>query len=151
MSGAAELLVTLEVAGVMVTLNASEDGLKLNAATPPPAELLAQIRAAKTELLEYLAAQRQTVAQKTYPDWALIGAQTGHCGSCARWTQAADWGPFMGLCAAPSAAFWPESAPLAIHAGHRCAVTTGTGYRAKIGGQTPPLSIHSPSGAGGAA
>ena len=54
MSGAAELLVTLEAAGVMVSLNASGDGLKLSAATLPPAELLAQIRAAKPALLQAL-------------------------------------------------------------------------------------------------
>ena len=128
MTGAAELLVTLEAAGVLVSLNASGDVLKLNAATPPPAALLAQIRAAKPELLKYLAAQRQTVVQRTYPDWALIGAQIGHCGSCARFIPSPNWGPLMGQCGAPVRAWWPETSPLSIHMGHICPIKS---YRAK--------------------
>ena len=70
-------------------------------------------------------------------DVAALSALPGRCGSCARWEEAPDWGPHMGTCGCPPAA-WPGGLPpLAIHAGHRCAAyreegeEVGRGYRAK--------------------
>lgn len=133
MTDAAHLLAAFREAGVTVALNTTGDGLKLRAAIEPSADLLAQIRAAKPALLAHLASQRQTVARRPYPDWALIGAQPGHCGSCARWREDADWGPFMGHCAAPTAAYWPEAVPLAIHAGHACIANGRYRFQRRIG------------------
>lgn len=53
-SGAVELLASLEAAGVRVMLNAAGDGLKVKANSQPPAALLAQIQAARPALLEAL-------------------------------------------------------------------------------------------------
>jgi hypothetical protein len=73
------------------------------------------------------------------PDWATLGSQPGHCGSCARWEDAPDWGPLMGECMAGRRAHgWPDgnpSAPVVIHLGHRCAAHDGTAYRSKTGGK----------------
>ena len=114
-----------------VSLNASMDGLRLSAAEPPSAELLAEIRAAKPDLLEALKGMRkaQTRTQRPFPDWSAIGSQHDHCGSCVRWEPSPTWGVFMGLCQAPADAFWPEAVPLAIHAGHRCIAKNGYAAR----------------------
>jgi len=73
------------------------------------------------------------------PDWAALGSQPGHCGSCTRWEDAPDWGPLMGECMAGRRAHgWPDgnpSAPVVIHMGHRCAAHDGTAYRSKTGGK----------------
>lgn len=75
------------------------------------------------------------------PDWGQTGAQPGHCGSCARFELAPEWGALMGTCGCPPGA-WPGNLPpLAIHAGHRCAAyreegqAVGHGYRAKTAGK----------------
>ena len=54
MTSTARLLQALEAAGVLVTLNDAGDGLKLKAATPPPAALLDEVRASKPDLLAFL-------------------------------------------------------------------------------------------------
>ena len=129
MSGAAELLVTLEAAGVMVSLNALRDGLKLNAATQPPAELLAQIRAAKPALLEVL---RGVPSGQTL---STAGTLTHTCGTCARWEALAPPLAHMGLCSAGRAAHgWYDGnpvAPVEIQAGHGCAAHGGKGWQVK--------------------
>ena len=146
MSGAAELLVTLEAAGVLVSLNTSGDGLKLSAATQPPAELLAQIRAAKPALLEVL--------RGVPPAHTLPAVNPRTCGSCARWAALPAPLAHMGLCSAGRAAHgWYDGnpvAPVEIHAAHACAANSGKGFRVRASSsphpQTiPPLSIHSPS------
>lgn len=75
------------------------------------------------------------------PDWGQIAAQPGHCGSCARWQVAPEWGALMGTCGCPPGA-WPGNLPpLALHAGHRCAAyreegqAVGRGYRVKGDGK----------------
>ena len=133
MSGAAELLATLEAAGVMVSLNALGDGLKLSAATPPPAELLAQIRAAKPALLEVL---RGVPSGQTL---STAGTLTHTCGTCARWEALAPPLAHMGLCSAGRAAHgWHDGNPAAhveIHAAHSCTAWEGQGFRARAGGR----------------
>ena len=136
MSGAAELLVTLEAAGVMVSLNASGDGLKLSAVTPPPAELLAQIRAAKPALLEVLRGVTSTHTLSV----ADTLAQT--CGSCARWAALPAPMAHMGKCSAGKRAHgWLDgnpALPVEIQAGHGCMANGGKGWQAKQRTQTPP-------------
>ncbi|UQN07406.1 hypothetical protein [Deinococcus sp. QL22] len=83
---------------------------------------------------------RQDAAKEdARPDWATLGGQPGHCGSCTRWGDAPDWGPLMGECMAGRRAHgWPDgnpSAPVVIHMGHRCAAYDGTAYRSKTGGK----------------
>ena len=132
MTDAVHLLARFRAVGVTVALNATGDGLKLRAATEPSADLLTQIRAAKTDLLGYLAAQQQKEARKTYPDWAAIGAQFGHCGGCAHWQPTPERGPLFGDCTAPINAFWPDAAPTEIHVGHHCVASTRHVYRRKV-------------------
>ncbi|WP_034386001.1 hypothetical protein [Deinococcus sp. YIM 77859] len=162
MSGQAvrALLTALEDAGVTVALSPAGDGLALSGRGRPPAELLEAVRAAKPALLEALRSPAKeeaapassspptvapwedlppvpTKAGPPRPDWARVAAQPGHCGSCARFELAPEWGALMGTCGCPPEA-WPGNlAPLAIHAGHRCAAyreegqDVGQGYRAK--------------------
>jgi hypothetical protein len=72
------------------------------------------------------------------PDWGVIGAQPGHCGSCARAVDAAsEWGEFMLICGCEPVAWWPTSPPLAVHIGSQCGAylmrgeEVGRGWRAK--------------------
>lgn len=122
-----------------VTLAVSEAGkLRPSAAAPPPRELIEAMREHRAALLRQVQEGRLSDGRL---DVARLAAAPGHCGSCARWEEAPDWGPLMGVCGCPPAA-WPGGLPpLAIHAGHRCAAyreegeEVGRGYRAK--GQAP--------------
>lgn len=80
-------------------------------------------------------------------DLASLAAQPGHCGSCARWKVAPDWGEDMGECGCPPGA-WPGNLPpLALHAGHRCAAyreegqAVGRGYRSKTAKRYGPRPL----------
>jgi hypothetical protein len=157
------LLMALEAAGVRLTLNAAGDGLTLSGKGRPPAQLLEAVRACKPALLGALRpvkadpppslpspedrpavgplSDSERGRARPLPDWGAIAAQPGHCGSCARWELAPDWGAFMGTCGCPPGA-WPGNLPPhAIHAGHRCAAyreegqAVGRGYRAKGDGK----------------
>ncbi|WP_034384715.1 hypothetical protein [Deinococcus sp. YIM 77859] len=161
---AASLFAALEAAGARLALSEDGEGLTLSGKRPPAA-LLEAVRAERAALLAHLrgAAKEEAApapassspdvapwaalppAQERRgpprPDWGALSARPGHCGSCARWEEAPDWGPLMGVCGCPPAA-WPGGLPpLAIHAGHRCAAyreegeEVGRGYRAK--GQAP--------------
>ncbi|WP_027460401.1 hypothetical protein [Deinococcus murrayi] len=159
----ASLFAALEAAGARLAL--SEDGESLTlSGKRPPAALLAAVRAERAALLDALRTAKKEapapasslpedvpLAQERrgppLPDWGALSALPGHCGSCARWEEAPDWGAHMGTCGCPPAA-WPGSVPpLAIHAGHRCAAyrgegeEVGRGYRAK--GQ-PPRPVPQP-------
>lgn len=169
----AALLLALEAAGVRVTLNAAGDGLTVTGQGRPPEELLAALRAAKPDVLPILTARADAVPVPASPDvllppwerparplldWAAIAAQVGHCGSCARSTDAPDWGTLMVTCSAPSAAFEGSMKPLALHVGHRCAAyrqdgeDVGRGYRSRAGGKRYAFPLEGPVPiAGGAA
>jgi hypothetical protein len=80
------------------------------------------------------------------PDWPTLSASPGHCGSCARFELAPEWGAHMGTCGCPASG-WPDnSRPLAIHEGHRCAAyrgdgeEVGRGYRARASGKRYSLA-----------
>lgn len=75
------------------------------------------------------------------PDWIAEAAKPGHCGTCARWEVAPEWGAHMGTCGCPSSG-WPDNTrPLSICAGHRCAAyrgdgeEIGRGYKARASGR----------------
>lgn len=71
------------------------------------------------------------------PDWEAIGAQWGHCGSCARASDASEeWGALMVTCDLPAHAFEAGLKPLALHIGHRCAAYVSEGE--KVGGGYRP-------------
>ncbi|WP_293914231.1 hypothetical protein [Deinococcus sp.] len=137
MTGTAALLQRLEAAGVLVMLNAAGDGLKLKATTPPPAALLDEVRASKAELLAALSLPSTDppapfrAAPKVRADLSELAQQSGHCGSCARFTLAPVWGPYLGECGAPPGAWWPDTAPLSIHMAHTCQAHSGQGGRAR--------------------
>ena len=137
MSGAAELLVTLEAAGVVVSLNTSGDGLTLSAAIQPPTELLTQIRAAKPALLEVL--------RGVLPAHSLPAVSARTCNSCARWEALALPLAHMGLCSAGRAAHsWYDGnpvAPVEIQAAHCCAAHGGKSYRARASSPRPPAEL----------
>ena len=132
-----ELVRLLDQHGVNLALTA-EGKLKPTADQQPPAEVIEGIRAHRAALVRRLERGQRADGRL---DVARLSALPGHCGSCARWEEAPDWGPLMGVCGCPPAA-WPGGLPpLAIHAGHRCAAyreegeEVGRGYRAK--GQAP--------------
>ena len=119
----------------MVSLNASGDGLKLRAATQPPAELLTQIRAAKPALLEAL--------KSMSPVHTLPAVAPRTCGSCACWSALSAPLVHMGLCAVGRRAHgWLDGnpvAPVEIQAGHGCAAHGGKSWQAQQRTQTPRL------------
>ena len=128
------LLTELKGRGVVLSV---QDG-KLISNGPKGAitlDLGAAIKAQKAALL--LALQGQAVAFGTCSDWVMIGAQPGHCGSCALW-KANPEELFMGVCHARADAFWPEPAPLFIHIGHGCVANKGKGYTLKQADTQPP-------------
>lgn len=167
MSGAytvAGLLFALEAVGVGVALNEAGDGLKLSGRGSPPADLLAEVRRLKPDLLAHLkaATAKEEAAggepssspdvgevfaksggnPSPLPDWAEVAAQAGHCGSCARASDASqEWGALMVTCGCPSNAFEGSLKPLALHVGHRCAAyrkegeDVGKGWRSKDSGK----------------
>ncbi|MEF2278783.1 hypothetical protein V3W47_10780 [Deinococcus sp. YIM 134068] len=109
-----------------VRLSMGEGGrLRYDAAPSLSAEVLDAMRTHKAALLAGLRSPR--------PEWEQIGAQPGHCGSCARWTPTPY--PLEGECSAGRRAHgWYDgnpSAPVLIHPGHRCAADSGQGYRAR--------------------
>ena len=114
-----------------VILSISEAGrLKYNAPGPVPVALVELLKEHKTELLEELkTAENMAFSHDlSAPDWAALSLEAGRCGSCARFTPASDWGPYMGTCSAPARAWWPEQAPLSIHLAYACPLEGGVGY-----------------------
>ena len=82
------------------------------------------------------------------PPEGLPSAQARTCGSCARFTPCPEPQAHMGLCSAGKRAHgWLDgnpALPVELQAGHKCAVNDGKGYRAKIGGYSPPLYTQPP-------
>ena len=157
----ARLLGQLEAEGVRVCLNAAGDGVRLEAAGPPSADLVRLARIHRAALLEALApAKKEGPAAepsrhslergRPSPDLgasrsAFAGqlealAQTpGHCGSCARWAALAPPNDHMGKCSAGKRAHgWLDgnpALPVELQAGHGCAAWEGKGFRARAGGR----------------
>ena len=150
------LLARLEAEGVRVCLNAAGDGVRLEAAGPPSAELVRLARTHRAALLEALApAKAEAVPPAELHSEAKKGADRaarssfagqlealaltpGHCGSCARFTPCPAQA-HMGLCSAGKRALgWYDgnpSLPVEIQAGHGCAAWEGQGFRARAGGR----------------
>lgn len=170
MTAALDLLARLESAGVKLALSESGEGLRVYGEGRPQPEVMAEVRAQKPALLAYL--RGEDVGQpaplssspvkgahkvRPLPDWEAIIQEAGRCGSCARASDAPEWGPLMVFCSCPDVAFWPDRAPIAIHKGHGCMAyrvegeEVGEGWRAKDTGKqwglTPSLEADQ-SGAG---
>lgn len=155
------VLAQLEAEGVSVLLNAAGDGVRLEAAGPPSAEVVRLARTHRAALLEALApAKRESPAAelsrhspergRPSPDLSASRsaftaslealAQTpGHCGLCARWEALLAPLAHLGECSAGRRAHgWHDGNPAAaveIHAAHRCAAWGGQGFRARAGGR----------------
>lgn len=138
------LLQTLDGLGVQVSRTA-EGNLRLEPASLVPAELKAELRAQKAEVLEALSTPAEVVGQGDNlptptipPDPFTVGAQPGHCASCAHWTP--DGPPaFLGCCALGWVAHFPVEAwrgraPIYTTAHHACAARAGQGWKARRSG-----------------
>lgn len=141
------LLALCEAEGVRVLLNAAGDGVRLEAAGPPSAELVRLARAHRAALLEALApAKVEDVPRTERPARSAFAGQLGdlaltpgHCGSCARWEALPAPLAHLGECSAGRAAHgWHDGNPAAaveIHAAHSCAAWEGKGFRARGSGK----------------
>ena len=152
------LLALCEAEGVRVLLNAAGDGVRLEAAGPPSAELVRLARAHRAALLEHLApAKAEDVAPEDFcaesskrPDLGAarsafagqledLARTPGHCGLCARWEALPAPLAHLGECSAGRAAHgWHDGnpvAPVEIHAAHSCAAWEGKGFRARGSGK----------------
>ena len=151
----ARLLGQLEAEGVRVCLNAAGDGVRLEAAGPPSAELVRLARTHRAALLEALApAKKEGPAAepsrhrpergRPSPDLGAsrssfaasleaLARTPGHCGLCARWEALAPPHDHMGECSAGRRAHgWLDGSPAAhveIHAAHSCAAHCGQAWR----------------------
>ena len=147
----ARLLGQLEAEGVRVVLNAAGDGVRLEAAGPPSAELVRLARTHRAALLEALApAKKEGPAAEPSPDLGAARtsfagplealAQTpGHCELCTRWEALLAPLAHLGECSAGRRAHgWQNGNPAAaveIHAAHACTAWEGKGFRARAGGR----------------
>ena len=138
------LLALCEAEGVRVLLNAAGDGVRLEAAGPPSAELVRLARAHRAALLEALApAKVEDVPRIERPARSSFAADLtltpGHCGSCARWEVLPAPLAHLGECSAGRRAHgWHDGnsvAAVEIHAAHSCAAWEGKGYRARASGK----------------
>lgn len=151
------LLARLEAEGVRVCLNAAGDGVRLEAAGPPSAEVVRLARTHRAALLEALApAKAEAVPPAELYSEAKKGADRaarssfagqlealaltpGHCGSCARWAALALPNDHMGKCSAGKHAHgWLDgnpALPVELQAGHGCAAWEGKGFQARAGGR----------------
>ncbi|MGY2895455.1 hypothetical protein [Deinococcus sp. UYEF24] len=146
-----------EAEGVRVLLNAAGDGVRLEAAGPPSAELVRLARTHRAALLEALTPAKGTQKGRT-PDPAKAEAPArpavrssfagqlealaltpGHCGLCARWEALPVPLAHLGECSAGRKAHgWHDGNPAAsveIHAAHACTAWEGQGFRARASGK----------------
>jgi hypothetical protein len=154
------LLARLEAEGVRVLLNAAGDGVRLEAAGPPSAELVRLARTHRAALLEALTPAKAEAEALTpiysnrsrSPDPArpavrssfagkleALALTPGHCGLCARWEALPAPLAHLGECSAGRKAHgWHDGSPAAaveIHAAHSCAAWEGQGFRARASGK----------------
>ena len=152
----ARVLAQLEAEGVRVLLNAAGDGVRLEAAGPPSAEVVRLARTHRATLLEALApAKVKPVPPADLPSTLRTGPNRaarssfaaslenlaltpGHCGVCARWSALPAPLAHMGLCSVGRRAHgWLDGDPAAaveIQAGCGCMVHGGKGWRSTLSG-----------------
>ena len=153
----ARVLAKLEGEGVRVVLNAAGDGVRLEAAAIPSAEVVRLARTHRAALLEELTRPQEgedpaKAEDVPTPDPAQVArasafagqlealAQTaGHCGLCSRWAALPAPLAHLGECSAGRRAHgWHDGNPAAaveIHAAHSCAAWEGQGFRARVSGK----------------
>ncbi len=154
----ARLLALCEAEGVRVLLNAAGDGVRLEAAGPPSAELVRLARTHRAALLEALTPAKAEAPLPTCselsksPDPARPAVRSafagqletqagtsGHCGMCARWAALPAPLAHLGECSAGRRAHgWHDGNPAAaveIHAAHACTAWEGKGFRARASGK----------------
>ena len=154
------VLARLEAEGVRVLLNATGNGVRLEAAGPPSAEVVRLARTHRSALLEALAEREEgapdypvySTSSKTsdplaHPETAhssfagqleALALTPGHCGACARWEALPAPLAHMGECSAGRRAHgWydgPSVQAVEIHAAHACTAWEGKGFLAKASG-----------------
>jgi hypothetical protein len=144
------LLARLEAEGVRVLLNAAGDGVRLEAAGPPSAEVVRLARTHRAALLEALTPAKAEAPAQPEPARPAVRSSfagqledlaltPGHCGLCARWEALPEPLAHLGECSAGRKAHgWHDGNPAAaveIHAAHSCAAWEGQGFRARSGGK----------------
>ena len=155
------VLARLEAEGVRVLLNAAGNGVRLEAAGPPSAEVVRLARTHRAALLEALAKGEESASaypvgstsSKT-PDLPAhpraarssfagqleaLALTPGHCGACARWEVFPAPLAQMGECSAGRRAHgWydgPSGQAVEIHAAHACTAWEGKGFQARASGR----------------
>jgi len=132
----------LEAEGVRVVLNAAGDGVRLEAAAPPSAELVRLARTHRAALLEALTAEAPAKAEDIPPadsyselskspdagagrssfagqpdraaQVAALALTPGHCGACGRWEALPEPLAHLGTCNAGRRAHgWQDGNPAA--------------------------------------
>ena len=157
------VLAQLESEGVRVLLNAAGDGVRLEAAGPPSAEVVRLARTHRSALLEALAEREEGApaspvysTSRKIPDplahpeavhssfarqLDALALMPGHCGVCARWEALTAPLAHMGECSAGRRAHgWydgPSVQAVEIHAAHACTAWEGKGFLAKASGKRP--------------
>lgn len=123
----AELRAGLVANGVTLTLT-PEGKIKPRADKTPSLELIAAMKEQRNALIRQLQEGRG-VDGRFLPD--APQHIPGHCGCCALFHLAPEWGTWMGTCTAPSTSFPAGETFIAIHAAHRCCAVPGRGWTPK--------------------
>lgn len=144
-----ELVRQLDQHGVFLTLT-PEGKIRPTADQPPPAELIAAIKANRVELVRHLerledqgaAMPEHGGAQAAVPTVTppRLGAAAqaewaGHCGTCRHFTPDLSEGRYMGVCGMGWAAHYPAERnvrhPVVIHEGAACMTADAPRWIAK--------------------